>query len=78
MLYPGIINMAGRALSGSGVAVGLSLAIAEHLKGRDVGEATDVYTVLLFKLLPNLINAIVDDEQVRADALATLEKAHRT
>ncbi|MFC9626439.1 hypothetical protein ACFTXM_42985 [Streptomyces sp. NPDC056930] len=70
--------MAGRKLSGSGVAVLLSLAIAEHMKERDYGKATHSYAVLLMKLLPDFVNAIVDDEQVPGDALATLKEArHR-
>jgi len=76
-LYPGILKMAERTLSGSGVAVMLSLAIAEHMEERDYGDATNVYTLRLLKLLPDFINAIVDDEQVRADALATLERSRR-
>ncbi|WP_371792922.1 hypothetical protein OG285_31800 [Streptomyces sp. NBC_01471] len=77
-LYPGILKMAGRTLSGSGVAVALSLAIAGHTRGPDGDNAPPpVYEALLMKLLPDFVNAIVDDEQVRADALATLEEAGR-
>lgn len=77
-LYAGILKMAGRTLSGSGVAVALSLAIAEHTRGLE-GDNTPphVYEALLMKMLPDFVKAIVDDEQVRTDALATLEAAHR-
>ncbi|MFG2210516.1 hypothetical protein [Streptomyces sp. NPDC048638] len=76
-LYPGILKMAGRTLNGSGVAVALSLAIAEHTRGPQ-GDHTPprVYEALLMKLLPDFVNAIVDDEPVRTEALAKLEAAH--
>ncbi|MFI6688036.1 hypothetical protein [Streptomyces sp. NPDC050485] len=75
-LYPGILKMAGRTLTGAGVVVMLSNAIAEHTRGPD-GDNTSppMYELLLMKLLPDFVHAIVDDEQVRADALAMLEKS---
>ncbi|MER5549846.1 hypothetical protein ABT072_47510 [Streptomyces sp. NPDC002589] len=75
-LYPGILKLAGRELQGSGVAVSLSLAIADHMKERDYGQTANVMTVLFMKLLPGFVNALVDDEQVRGDALAILEEAN--
>ncbi|MFJ4800885.1 hypothetical protein [Streptomyces murinus] len=77
VLYPGILKMAGRLLNGSGVAVALSLAVAEHIERPDYGPAAAAFTVLLIKLLPGFVTALVDDEQVRTDALATLRESGR-
>jgi len=76
-LYPGILKMAGRELQGSGVAVALSLAVSNHMRERDYGQTATVMTALFMKCLPDFVDALVDDEQVRADALAILEEASR-
>lgn len=44
---------------------------------RDYGQTATVMTVLLMKCLPDFVNALVDDVQVRADALAVLEESSR-
>ncbi|WP_416971655.1 hypothetical protein [Streptomyces sp. 4F14] len=75
MLYPGILDMAGKELHGSGVAVGLSLVILNHMEEHDYGRTSVVMMTLLKGLLPRFVTALVDDEQARADALAILEEA---
>ncbi|MEU3504271.1 hypothetical protein ABZ726_27205 [Streptomyces hundungensis] len=66
--YPLIAKKAGATLSGRGIALALRLAVADY-----VGAGLPpVMAGVLDRLLPEYVEALVDDPGVRSDALAAL------
>jgi hypothetical protein len=79
-LYDAVLALAGREITGPSVAVHLTLAVHTYLRPRDAPVLTReervahsrAALVLTSVLLPNLVNALIDDERVRAEALSAL------
>ncbi len=71
-MYPRIQAKAGLCLNGSGVAMVVTLAIADYAQGMP-----SVITTTLMMRAEQYVRALVDDPAVLADALAILAAAKR-
>ena len=66
-LYPLILKNAGRELVGMGVVMMLQLAIADYTAG-----LPPIISILVQQRVDDYITALVDDEEVRNDALTMM------
>lgn len=64
-VYPAVQRLAGRRMVGVGVSVGVIVAIAES-------SACAAEAAALRRLAPRLVDALLDDDRVRGDALGFL------
>ncbi|MFI1203528.1 hypothetical protein ACH4VR_29550 [Streptomyces sp. NPDC020883] len=73
-LYPRIVNqLAGRELTGSGVVMGLTLAISDY--GADLGDIHGpIVTKTLMIRLGHLVKHLLGDSKVLSDAQADLRE----
>jgi hypothetical protein len=69
-LYPDICRMGGKEYYGLGVTMGLVLAIHDYSEGMP-----PIVENVLLMYVPKYLEALIDDEQVRRDALEHFEAA---